>query len=202
MNAASRPSTTHQAMKKTLVAAAALAAAGLAKAESATYSIDPSHTFVTFEASHFGTSMLRGRFDRKEGSVTLDKAGKSGRAEISIDSASVSTGVPPLDTQLKGKDFFNASEFGSVVFSADKFSFDGDKVNEVAGTLTLLGKALPVTLKASHYNCYTSPLLRREVCGGDFEATITRSQWGMNHGLDEGLPDKIRLLIQIEAIKQ
>jgi polyisoprenoid-binding protein YceI len=189
-------------MKKTLIAAAALAAAGLAQAESATYTIDPSHTFVTFEANHFGTSTLRGRFDRKDGSVTLDKAGKSGRAEINIDTTSVSTGVAPLDTHLKSKDFFNAGEFGSVKFSADKFGFNGDKVSEVAGTLTLLGNALPVTLKASNYNCYTSPILKREVCGGDFETTIARSQWGMNYGLDYGLPDKIRLLIQIEAIKQ
>ena len=72
-------------MNKTLVAAAILAGAGLAHAESATYSIDPTHTFVTFEANHFGTSTLRGRFDKKEGSVTLDKAAKSGKAEITID---------------------------------------------------------------------------------------------------------------------
>jgi len=45
-------------MRKTalaLIAAAALAA-GAAQAQSATYAIDPTHTFVTFEISHFGTS--------------------------------------------------------------------------------------------------------------------------------------------------
>ncbi|MEP6876269.1 MAG: YceI family protein, partial [Burkholderiales bacterium] len=70
------------------------------------------------------------------------------------------------------------------------------------GTLTLLGKTQPVTLKASNFNCYTSPMLKREVCGGDFETTIARSQYGMAYGLNYGLPDNIRLLIQIEAIKQ
>ena len=45
-------------------------------------------------------------------------------------------------------------------------------------------------------------LLKREVCGGDFETTIARSQWGMNYGLNFGLPDNVRLLIQIEAVKQ
>ena len=189
-------------MKKTLIVATVLAAAGLAQAESGVYNIDPTHTFVTFEANHFGTSTLRGRFDRKEGSVTLDKAGKTGRAEISIDTTSVNTGVAPLDTHLKSKDFFNAGEFGTVKFSGEKFSFNGDKVSDVAGTLTLLGKTLPVTLSATNYNCYMSPMLKREVCGGDFETTIVRSQWGMAYGLNYGLPDKIKLLIQIEAIKQ
>lgn len=189
-------------MSKTpLIALALLAAAGLARAESATYAVDPSHTFVTFEALHFGTSTIRGRFDRKEGSVTLDRAAKSGKAEITIDANSISTGVPPLDTHLKSKDFFNAAEHGSVKFVADKFSFNGDKVGEIAGTLTMLGKSAPVTLKAANFNCYTNPIFKREVCGGDFEGTLARSQWGMNYGLP-GIPDNIRLLVQIEAIKQ
>ena len=189
-------------MNKTLLAAAILATSAVAHAESATYTIDPYHTFVTFEANHFGTSTLRGRFDKKEGTVTLDKAGKSGKAEITIDAGSVSTGVAPLDTDLKGKDFFNAAEFSSAKFSAAKFSFNGDKVSEVAGTLTLLGKTQPVTLKATNFNCYISPMVKREVCGGDFETTIARSAYGMPFGINFGLPDNIRLLIQIEAIKQ
>ena len=186
----------------TALATVLTAAFGAARAEIATYAIDPTHTFVTFEATHFGTSTLRGRFDKKEGSVALDKAGKSGKADITIDTTSVSTGVAALDTHLKSKDFFNAAEFGTAKFSADKFAFNGDKVSELTGTLTLLGKTQPVTLKASNFNCYTSPMLKREVCGGDFETTITRTQYGMSYGLNYGLPDNIHLLIQVEAIKQ
>jgi polyisoprenoid-binding protein YceI len=180
-------------MTKTLLATALLAAAGFAQAQSATYTIDPTHTFVNFEAKHFGTSTLRGRFDKKEGAVQFDRAGKSGKAEITIDIGSVSTGVGPLDGHLKSKDFFNAAEFASAKFVSDKFVFDGDKVTEVTGSLTML--------KATNFNCYQNPMLKREVCGGDFETTITRSQWGITYGLP-GIPDNIRLLIQIEAVKQ
>lgn len=186
-------------MKKTLIVATLAATAGFAQAS--TYSVDPTHTFVTFEASHFGTSTLRGRFDRKEGSVVFDKAAKTGKAEITIDMTSVSTGVAPLDTHLKSKDFFNAAEAPTAKFVGDKFSFNGDKVTEIAGTLTLLGKTQPVTLKANNFNCYNNPMFKREVCGGDFETTITRSQWGMAYGVP-GIPDNIRLLVQVEAIKQ
>jgi len=189
-------------MARLLLTGLIAAAASVAHAESVTYAIDPSHTFVTFEANHFGTSTLRGRFDKKDGAVMIDKAAKTGKAEISVDANSVSTGVPALDTHLKGKDFLNTAEFSRVTFSADQFSFNGDKVSEVAGTLTLLGKTQPVTLKATHYNCYLNPLIKRETCGGDFETTITRSRFGMPYGLDYGLPDDIRLLIQIEAVKQ
>jgi polyisoprenoid-binding protein YceI len=191
-------------MTKTQTLLACLLAAGAvtAQAESTTYAIDPSHTFVTFEANHMGTSTLRGRFDKKEGSVTLDKAGKSGKADITIDATSIDTGVAALDTHLKSKDFFNAAEFGTAKFNADKFQFNGDKVSEVSGTLTLLGKTQPITLKATNFNCYLNPMLKREVCGGDFDTTITRTQFGMSYGLNYGLPDNIHLLIQIEAVKQ
>jgi polyisoprenoid-binding protein YceI len=187
----------------TLAAAAAtLVGMASAQAQSATYAIEPTHTFVTFEVSHFGTSTNRGRFDKKEGTVTFDRAGKSGKVDISIDAASVNTGTGPFDKHLTGKDFFNASEFPKVTFVGDKFSFNGDKVSEVAGNLTLLGKTLPVTLKATNFNCYQSPMLKREVCGGDFETTIDRTQWGMSYATPPGGPGMVKLVIQVEAVKQ
>ncbi len=188
-------------MKKALLLTALLAAVGAAQAQSATYAIDPTHTQVIFEAKHFGTSTNRGRWDKKEGTVTLDKAAKTGKVELTIDMASISTGIGPFDGHLKGKDFFNAAEFPTAKFVGDKFTFDGDKVTSVAGMLTLLGKTNPVTLTASSFNCYQNPMLKREVCGGDFEATIQRSQWGMGYGLP-GIPDSVRLLVQVEAAKQ
>jgi polyisoprenoid-binding protein YceI len=109
--------------------------------------------------------------------------------------------VAPFDGHLKSKDFFNAAEHPTAKFVGDSVKFDGDKVTEVSGMLTLLGKTNPVTLKANGFNCFTNPRIQREVCGGDFETTLVRSQYGMTYGLP-GIPDSIRLVIQVEAIKQ
>ena len=65
---------------------------------------------------------------------------------------------------------------------------------------SLLGQTRPVTLKANRFNCYKSPVLNRQVCGGDFETTVERSQWGITWGLNFGFEDKVRLLVQVEAI--
>jgi polyisoprenoid-binding protein YceI len=188
-------------MQSIVIAAALMALAGASHAQSATYAVDPTHTFVTWEAKHFGTSTVRGRFDKKDGKVMFDRGGKTGKAEITIDMTSINTGVAPFDKHLKSKDFFDAEKHGHATFVSDKFSFDGAKVTDVTGTLTLLGKTQPVTLKATNFNCYDNPMLKREVCGGDFETTITRSAYGISYGLP-GIPDNIRLLIQVEAIKQ
>jgi polyisoprenoid-binding protein YceI len=189
-------------MHKRFMATACLAALGTAQAAPATYAIDPSHTFATFEILHFGTSTYRGRFDKKQGSVTIDTAAKTGKVELNIDLNSVSTGVEALNKHLQSKDFFNTAEFPTAKFVADEFSFAGDKVSEVTGTLTFLGKTQPVTLKATRFGCYTNPMLKREVCGGDFDATLLRSQWGMGYGMPAVLPDAVRLLVQVEAIQQ
>lgn len=192
-------------MRQTLIALAAVAttlAAGTALAESATYAVDPTHTFVTFEIGHFGTSTNRGRFDKKTGTVQLDKAAKTGKVELSIDTTSINSGTPAFDKHLQSADLFDAAKYPTITFSSDKFSFNGDKVSEVSGNLTLLGKTLPVTLKANQFNCYQSPMIKREVCGGDFETTLQRSQWGMGYGLAWGFPDNVRLVVQVEAVKQ
>jgi polyisoprenoid-binding protein YceI len=193
-------------MKKHLLLAVATAAVavalGSAQAQTATYGIDPTHTFVTFEVIHFGTSTNRGRFDKKDGTIQFDRAGKTGKVDITIDTGSINTGTGPFDKHLQSKDFFNSAEFPTAKFSGDKFVFNGDKVSEVSGTLTLLGKTQPVTLKASNFNCYMSPIFKREVCGGDFEVTIDRTQWGMNTYVPAGARGDVRLLIQVEAIKQ
>lgn len=188
-------------MKATLAALVFAVSLG-AQAQSATYAIDPTHTFASYEIGHFGTSTNRGRFDKKEGSVTLDKAAKTGKVEITIDLTAVNTGVEGMNKHLQSKDFFDVAQFPTAKFVGDKFSFNGDKVSEVAGTLTLRGKTLPVTLKATNFNCYMNPMLKREVCGGDFETTLKRSLWGVDYGLNFGFPDDVKLIVQVEAVKQ
>ena len=189
-------------MNRLIAAAACAATLASAQAEGGNYAIDPTHTFVSVEVMHFGTSTQRVRFDRKEGTVQFDRASRSGRVEITIDMASVNSGVAPFDSHLRSKDILDVAEHPTATFVGSRFSFVGDRVTEVAGTLTMRGKTHPVALKATRFNCYLNPIFKREVCGGDFEAVIQRSLWGVDDGLPAVAPDNVRLLVQVEAIKQ
>lgn len=182
-------------------AQAASAPASAASAATPNFAIDPTHTFVNYEIGHFGTTTNRGRFSTKDGTLYFDREGHKGHVQIVMDISSVNTGVDFLNRQIQGKDFFNVADYPTGTFVGDDFVFDGDKVSEVRGKLSLLGKTNPVVLKAQRFNCYISPLIKRQVCGGDFEANIVRSQWGILWGLNFGFEDKVRLLIQVEAIK-
>lgn len=184
------------------VISACLGLAAFAQAQEAVYDVEPTHAFVHFEVLHSGTSTNRGRFDKVEGTIALDRAAGRGSVDVTIDPASVNTGVEPYNQHLMNDDFLGVQKHPAATFKGSDFTFDGDKVASVKGELTLLGKTQPVTLTAQRFNCYNSRHFeQREVCGGDFEATIKRSDFGMNFGLP-GIPDDVRLLIQIEAVKR
>lgn len=166
----------------------------------ARYVIDPTHTFVMYEMGHYGTTTNRGRFSTKDGIVRIDETGKNGKVDIVMDMSSINTGVDLLNRHVQSKDFLNIAEFPTGRFVADKVNFSGDKVSEVDGTLTLLGQTRPVKLTASRFGCYMSPLINRQICGGDFETWVERSQWGVTWGIPFGFEDRIRLVVQVEAI--
>jgi len=185
-----------------LAVMAAIGFSAAAHAESATYAIDPSHTFASWEIAHFATSTNRGRFNKTSGTVTLDKAAKTGSIDVTIDTTSLDTGTAAFTKHISSDEMLNVAAFPTAHFVANKFVFNGDKVTEVDGNLTLMGKTNPIVLKAQNFNCYMNPMVKREVCGGDFDATLVRSQYGVTYGLNYGFPDAMHLVIQVEAVKQ
>ena len=164
------------------------------------YTVDPGHTHPSYEISHFGWSTQRGRFDKASGKITLDRAGKTGTVDISIDVASVSTGVAKLDDHLKSEDFFNAAKFPSMTFKSKTVHFSGEKPASVDGELTLLGVTKPVTLTIAAFQCAPNPFVKKEACGADATAMIKRSDFGMTKYVP-GLGDDVKLLINVEALK-
>jgi len=183
------------------LAAVIAAVAGPACAAPMKYEIDPGHTWVVYEITHFGTSTNRGRFPVKEGTVQVDAQAGVGKVDVTIDTSAPASGVPALDRMLQGERLFRSAEFPAARFVAGDIRFDAGKPVELKGELTLLGATHPVTLKSQRYNCFHHAMLKRDVCGGDFETTIQRSRWGMGWGTHI-VADEVRLLIQVEAVKQ
>lgn len=188
-------------MNKYVIAAALLTVASFANAQEAIYDVEPTHAFVHFDALHAQTSTNRGRFDTVEGSIMLDRQNQRGSVDIIVHPGSVNTGVDSYNDHLRNQDFLHVDAFPTVTFKSTNITFENDQPKTVAGTLTLLGKEQPVTLNALRFNCYDSPRAKAEVCGGDFETTLMRSEFGMDYGLP-GIPDQIDIFIQIEAIKR
>jgi polyisoprenoid-binding protein YceI len=164
-----------------------------------TYTIDSRHTFPQYEVIHFGTSLQRGRFDKTEGKLTFDASDKKGSVEVSIDTASVNTGVAKLDDHLKGADFFNVEKFPKMTFKSSDFVFDGATLKKVNGDLTLLGVTKPVSFDVGFFHCGVNPMMMRTVCGADLSTHIKRSDFGMKYIVGP-VSDDVLLRVNVEAI--
>ncbi|WP_341316399.1 YceI family protein [Paraburkholderia sp. IMGN_8] len=192
-------------MKRHLMIAAGALAATLsfsAFADVSTYQFDPDHTYPSFEADHIGgLSVWRGKFDKSQGTVTLDRAAKTGTVEVTTDIASVNTGSTKLDQYLQADQFFDASKFPEATYKGT-IKFKGDKPAEVVGNLTMHGVTKPLTLNIDSFKCMPHPMLKREVCGVDAVGEFDRSDFGVDFGKTYGFSMKTKLLISAEALKQ
>ncbi len=192
-------------MKKMHITVAAIALVtqfGLAKAAD-NYTVDPNHTYPSFEAPHIaGISMWRGKFTKTSGKVMLDRQAKSGSVDITVDATSVDSGNAKLDEHLKGDKFFEAAMYPTITFKSSKVKFSGDAPSEVDGTLTLHGVSKPVTLTVKSFKCVPHPMLKVELCGADVYTEINRADFGMKYGVEMVGSPTVKLSIQVEALKE
>ena len=191
----------HRALNTCLALLAALAAgaAGAVHAEPVTYELDPANTFVHFELQHFGTSTLRGRIGPVTGTVTLDREARRGELGLRIATGTVSTGVPVFDARIRAPDLLATEAYPEAFFVAGEFRFEGERLAELRGEFTLRGMSQPLSLRALRFACRTeADATPVEVCGGDFEASFVRSDFGLSFGLPF-VGNRVRLLVQVEG---
>jgi polyisoprenoid-binding protein YceI len=191
--------------------ASALVAAALpfsASAAPESYTIDPFHTFVQFEVDHLGgVSRIRERFDKSAGKFTLDHPAKTGSLDVTVQTASVSTGDSDKgsrprarDEHLRSPDFFNVAEFPTMALKSTKVVFKGDNPGSIEGNVTLLGVSKPVTLNIERWKCMPHPQSKKDMCGGNATGSVKRSDFGMKFAIP-GVGDELALWIEVEGYK-
>lgn len=189
-------------MQLKAIAAAALALASVSAIAAPTaYNIEPGHTYPSFEADHMGISFWRGKFNKTSGTVTLDRAAKTGTIDITVDTSSLDFGHAKMNDHAKGKDMFNVEKFPTATFKSNTIKFNGDVPVAAEGEFTLLGVTKPLTLTINKFKCIEHPMLKREVCGADATGQFNRSDFGLNYGVPRGFSPEVKLAIQVEALK-
>ena len=108
-------------MKKQLATLAlAIAAATPALAAPETFTLDGGHSFPRFSYSHFGYSVQMSRFDKTTGTIVLDKAAKTAKVDLVIDTKSVSTGSETFNEHIQGEDFLDTAKYPTATFKSTK----------------------------------------------------------------------------------
>lgn len=188
-------------MKRTLATLIAAFLSATAYAAPETYAIEPTHTLPRFEYSHFGYSVQLSRFDKTSGTITLDRAKKTGSVDVTIDAKSINTGVPLFNEHIQAADFFDTEMFPTITFKSSKVKFDGDKVVAVEGDLTIKDISKPVTLNVVSFLCMPHPMVKKEACGATATSKVKRSDFNMSKHVPY-VGDEVTLTIPVEAIRQ
>jgi len=187
-------------MKTLLLAPALFVLAAAAQAAPATYEIEPTHTYPSFEADHMGLSYWRGKLNKSAGTIVYDKATGAGSVDVRMDLASIDFGLDAMNAWAKGKDFFNVEKAPNADFKGRFEGGQGGVPAKVVGELTLNGKTRPMTLTVHQLKCIPHPMLKRELCGADASGSFNREEFGLGAGKDWGFKMDVNLRIQVEAI--
>jgi polyisoprenoid-binding protein YceI len=182
-----------------VLALATLAAPSFAAPE--TYRLDQGHTFPRFSYSHFGYSTQLSRFNRTTGSITIDRAAKTGSVDITIDTKSVDTGLALFDEHIQAEDFLDTAKHPTATFRSSKVTFDGDKPVTVDGMLTLKGVSRPVTLKVTSFHAMPHPMMKKDAIGANATVTVKRTDFNIGKYAPH-VGDDVTIDIAVEAIKE
>ena len=175
------------------------------------FTLDPDHTYPSFEADHMGLSIWRGKFDHSTGTATLDATAKTGTVDVSVDIASIDFGNPALDKvmldarapmcQSECGTFFVA-KYPTARYRGRLADFVDGAPTRVIGQLTMHGVTRPLTLAIDRFKCIPDFMLKPRLrCGADALGTFQRDAFGLDGGKSFGMDMKVTLRIQVEAVQ-
>jgi polyisoprenoid-binding protein YceI len=167
-----------------------------ARAES--YVFNSKRTEVRFSYV-MGYSTQRGRFSSVEGLLEFDeKSPEKSTVFAKIATASVDTGQPIIDDELKGVNFFNVKAEPTLTFRSRSVKSTATDAAEISGDITVNGVTKPVTLIVT-LTAHEDPTLKYSAGSKKFLATtkISRSAFKM-----VSYPDMVgdEIGIEIDAI--
>ena len=185
-------------MIRTALIATLFAAAGAAHAAPLAYSIDDTHTNVTFGWNHLGFSNPTAEITEYTADVMLDEADLTNSSiAITFDAKSIEAGSQKFNEHLYSADFFNVAEYPNITFKSTAIKMTGDNTMDVTGDLTVLGVTKPVTLKTTLNKIAKHPFKPVRVAGFDATTEFKRSDWGMGKYVP-AVSDLIKLRITTE----
>ncbi len=171
------------------------------------WTIDPSHTSVTFSVKHMMVANVRGELQKVSGAVLWDaKRPEATKLSVEIDVASINTREPKRDEHLRTGDFFDAEKFPKITFESRGVGRRQDGVIEIVGDLTIRGTTRVVALEVEGPTAEHADPWGNIRMGASATTSIKRSDFGMtwNSLLETGgvlVGDEIKINLDVELIK-
>lgn len=185
------------------IAVAALTVLTAVPATAESWTIDTSHSVLTFKIRHL-LANAGGQFNEWGGTIVAGEDLTQGSVELTIDATSIDTDNADRDNHLRSADFFDVENHPTLTFKSTKIEKKGDAF-VMHGELTMRGVTQPVEVPFEFQGTAKDPWgnLRAGFSGS---TEINRKDFGMvwNKGLDQGgfiLGDTVKIDIEINAVQ-
>ncbi|KAF1697201.1 polyisoprenoid-binding protein [Pseudoxanthomonas jiangsuensis] len=186
-------------MRKTLLAAVLLAFAGTAFAAPVTYKLDPTHTNVLAQWSHFGFSHPFANFGDVDGTLVYDAANVGASSvQVTLPLSGLEAFSAKFNEHLRAADFFDAAKYPVATFKSTKVEAAGEGKLRVTGDLTIKDVTKPVVLDVTLNKAADHPMLKTAAIGFDATATISRTEFGVGAYVPN-VGDEVTLRITTEG---
>jgi polyisoprenoid-binding protein YceI len=173
---------------------------------SQTWNLDPTHSAVNFTVRHMVISKVRGNFGKFTAEVKLDPTNvATATAQVSIDVASVNTGVADRDNHLKSPDFFDVAKFPAITFASKSVVVKSKESFTLTGAITIHGVSKDVTLEGEFGGTAKDPW-GNDRAGFALKGSLNRKDFGLawNQALETGgvlVGENVELNIELELIR-
>jgi polyisoprenoid-binding protein YceI len=171
-----------------------------------TWEIDPAHSELRFTVSHLVIGRISGRYGHWRTTVRLDEADvRRSSVEVAIDAASLDTGNPARDADLRSRQFLDVEHYPQIRFRSIEIVPAGGSDYLINGELMIRGVARPVTLFVSDKGRVRDPGGRMRAAfsaHGEFD----RREFGMRSEskLEAGgfiVGDRVEVHVEAEAVE-
>jgi len=171
----------------------------------AVWTIDKTHSELSFQIRHF-MSKVRGTFRDWKGTVNLADPARweTASIDVAIQTASIFTDNDRRDADLRSANFFLADSFPVLTFKSTKVERTGDAA-KIYGDLTIKGVTKPVVLEGRFLGLQKNSN-GSERLGVEATTTINRLDYGVtwNRAVEGGgamLGDDVKIELAIEAVR-
>lgn len=169
------------------------------------WTIDPTHSEVTFKVKHLMISTVTGNFKVFEGQAETetDEFKTVKNLEFKADVKSINTNNEQRDEHLRSADFFAAEDHADMVFRAQNFDVNS---GQLQGDLTIKDVTKPVTLDVELGGVVVDPYGQTKA-GLTVTGKISRKEFGLTwDAVTEAgsvvVSDQVRLNAEVQLVKQ
>lgn len=176
--------------------------AALTESPAGTYEIEPTHTNVQWKLNYQGLVTYIARFDKVSGTVELNPSNPTASsADITIDAASVNTGLPNFDQKI-AKDVFKNEANPSIRFVSTAITQTGGNTGTMTGNLTLAGVTKPVTFAVTFNGARNNMFAGgRRNLGISGKTVISRADFGSTQWAP-GVGDAVTIEVEAALLKK